>query len=84
MEYNIDELNPRRNPYAKKIKKPITINVSTETVEYLKTMSEETGIPYQVITNYYLNDCVKQKKRNFGLEKVISMKQHAASKENVE
>ena len=32
-EYNIDELNPRRNPYAKEIKKPITINVGTETVE---------------------------------------------------
>ena len=62
-EYNIDELNPRRNPYAKKIKKPITINVSTETVEYFKTMSEETGIPYQVIINYYLDDCVKQKKK---------------------
>ena len=62
-EYNIDELNPRRNPYAKKIKKSITINVSTETVEYFKTMSEETGIPYQVIINYYLDDCVKQKKK---------------------
>lgn len=62
-EYNISELNPRKNPYAKKVKKPITINVKTETVDYFKSMSEETGIPYQVIINCYLDDCVKNKKK---------------------
>ena len=65
-EYNIAELNPRKNPYAKKLnkdKKPITMNVSVSTIAYFKDMAEESGIPYQIIMNAYLDDCVKQHKK---------------------
>ena len=31
--------------------------------EYFKDQSEESGIPYQVLINLYLADCVKQKKK---------------------
>ncbi len=62
-EYDIKALNPRKNPYAKKIKKPVTMNMSVTTIEYFKAMSDESGIPYQVLMNYYLDDCVKQKKK---------------------
>ncbi len=62
-EYNIKNLNPRKNLYAKKIKKPVTLNMNVTTIEYFKAMSDESGIPYQVLMNYYLDDCVRQKKK---------------------
>lgn len=62
-EYDIKALNPRKNPYAKKIKKSVTMNMSVTTIEYFKAMSDESGIPYQVLMNYYLDDCVRQQKK---------------------
>lgn len=47
----------------KKIKKPVTMNMSVTPIEYFKAMSDESGIPYQVLINYYLDDCVKQQKK---------------------
>lgn len=46
-----------KNPYAKKVKKQITIRLDEETIEYFKNMSEELGIPYQNLINLYLRDC---------------------------
>lgn len=43
-EYNIAELHPRKNPYAKKLKQQITINLNTDTVSYFKALAEQTGI----------------------------------------
>ena len=62
-EYDIKALNPRKNPYAKYVKKPVTMNVSVTTLDYFKNMSDETGIPYQVLINYYLDECVREKKK---------------------
>ena len=62
-EYDIKALNPRKNPYAKNTKKPITININVTTIEYFKNLSEESGIPYQTLINYYLDECVKEKKK---------------------
>lgn len=61
-EYDIRNLNPRKNPYAKKMKQQVTINLNVNTVEYFKEMSAESGIPYQTLINLYLDDCVKEKK----------------------
>ena len=62
-EYDIDKLNPRPNPYAKELKKQITINISPTVIDYFKGESDETGIPYQTLINLYLVDCVKNKKK---------------------
>lgn len=62
-EYDIDQLNPRPNPYAKEIKKQVTIKLSPTVIEYFKEESTETGIPYQTLINLYLLDCVKKKKK---------------------
>ena len=62
-EYDIKALNPRKNPYTEKMKKPVTMNMSISTIEYFKALSEESGIPYQSLMNFYLEDCVKQKKK---------------------
>ena len=51
-----------RNPYAKKLKKQITINLNSDTIDYFKDLSEKTGIPYQTLINLYLTDCAKNKR----------------------
>jgi len=61
-EYEVKSLNPRRNPYANKTKQQITMNMNTSTIDYFKKLSAETGIPYQVLINLYLDQCVKEKK----------------------
>ena len=53
----------RRNPYAKKLKKQITIRLGVDVIEYFKDLSQETGIPYQKLINLYLRDCANSKKR---------------------
>lgn len=62
-EYNIEELNPRKNPYTKKLKKQITINIDNDTIEYFKSLSDSSGIPYQMLINLYLTDCANNKKQ---------------------
>ena len=50
-EYDIKNLNPRKNPYAKKLKRQITINIDVDTIDYFKSQSESNGIPYQTLIN---------------------------------
>ncbi|MBE6136617.1 MAG: antitoxin [Erysipelotrichaceae bacterium] len=51
-----------KNPYAKLLKKQITINIDIKIVEYFKEMANQVGIPYQNLINLYLLDCVKNKR----------------------
>ena len=46
-EYDFSKMTGRKNPYAKKLKKQVTIRMGVDIIEYFKKMSEETGIPYQ-------------------------------------
>lgn len=62
MREEYDFKNAIRNPYAKKLKKQVTINIDTETIEFFKTQSVSSGIPYQTLINLYLSDCVSQKR----------------------
>ena len=62
-EYDIDKLNPRKNPYAKELKKQVTIKIAPSVITYFKDEATETGIPYQTLINLYLVDCVKEKKK---------------------
>lgn len=65
MRKEYDFSNSVKNPYAKKLKKPISIRLDEDTIVYFKKMSEETGIPYQNLINLYLRDCAtKHKKLN--------------------
>ena len=53
-----DFSNAKKNPYAKKLKKQITINIDSDTIDYFKNQSDRSGIPYQTLINLYLSDCV--------------------------
>ena len=62
MRNEYDFSNAKRNPYAKKLKKQITINIDENTIDYFKVQAENSGIPYQTLINLYLSDCVTQKR----------------------
>lgn len=62
-EYDVKNLNPRQNPYARTPKKTITIKVNPTTLQYFKDMSEEMGVPYQTLMNMYLDECVRDRRR---------------------
>ncbi len=63
MREEYDFSKGRKNPYAKKLKKQITIRIDSETIDFFKEQSDEFGIPYQTLINLYLSDCAKQKKQ---------------------
>jgi uncharacterized protein (DUF4415 family) len=62
-EYDFSKMKGRKNPYAKQLKKQITIRLGVDILEYFKELAEETGIPYQNLINLYLRDCVVSKRR---------------------
>ena len=57
-EYDLSKMKRRKNPYASRLKRPVTIRMNEEVVDYFKKMSEEVGMPYQNLINLYLSDCV--------------------------
>ena len=62
MRSEYDFSKARKNPYAKRLKKRVTIRLDAPTIEYFKELSEESGIPYQTLINLYLRDCAESKK----------------------
>ena len=62
-EYDLAGMKSRRNPYAKKLKKQITLRLHPEVIVYFKAMAVEAGIPYQSLINLYLQDCVKHNRK---------------------
>lgn len=62
MRDEYDFSNGVKNPYAAKLKKQITINLNSDTIDYFKGLAEKTGIPYQTLINLYLADCAKNKR----------------------
>ena len=62
-EYDLKKMKSRKNPYAKSLKKQITIRLNEDIIEYFKQMSEETDIPYQNLINLYLRDCVESERK---------------------
>lgn len=62
-EYDLSKLRKRRNPYAKKLKKQITIRLDVSTIEYFKKLAEETDVPYQNLIDSYLTDCAQHQRK---------------------
>jgi uncharacterized protein (DUF4415 family) len=54
-QYDFSKARP--NPYAKKLKKSITIRVDEDALDYFKTMAKQSDVPYQTLMNMYLRDC---------------------------
>ena len=63
MRKNYDFSKARPNPYAKRLKRPITIRIDEATIDYFTALAAETGIPYQSLINLYLRECAATKKK---------------------
>lgn len=55
--YDFTKMKGKKNPYIKYLKQPVTMRLDRESVDYFKSLAEESGIPYQTLINLYLRDC---------------------------
>ena len=62
-EYDFANMVGRKNPYARRLKKQVTIRLGEDVIRYFKGLAEETGIPYQSLINLYLRDCVAHNRK---------------------
>ena len=63
MRKNYDFSKGKKNPYANRLKKQVTIRLDEGTIAYFKDLAEEIGIPYQTLINLYLRDCAATSRR---------------------
>jgi len=63
MRKSYDFSKSKKNPYAGRLKKQVTIRLEEGTVAYFKALAEELGIPYQTLINLYLRDCASSGRR---------------------
>jgi uncharacterized protein (DUF4415 family) len=62
-EYDLSKMKRRPNPYAKRLKRQVTIRMGVDVIVYFKEMAKETGVPYQNLINLYLSDCVQSRRK---------------------
>ena len=62
-EYDFLKMRGHKNPYAKRLKKQVTLRLGIDVIEYFKGLAAETGIPYQNLINLYLRDCALSSKK---------------------
>jgi uncharacterized protein (DUF4415 family) len=55
--YDFANMKGKKNPYVKHLKQPVTMRLDRDSVDYFKSLAEETGVPYQTLINLYLRDC---------------------------
>ncbi len=63
MRSEYDFSKSRKNPYANRLKRQITIRLDTAAVNYFKEMAAELGMPYQNLINLFLRDCAIERRR---------------------
>jgi predicted DNA binding CopG/RHH family protein len=63
MRKQYDFSKGRKNPYASRLKRQVTIRLDEVTIAYFKELADETGVPYQTLINLYLRDCAASGKR---------------------
>ncbi len=63
MRKQYDFSKSEKNPYARHLKKQVTLRLGVDVIEYFKKLAEETGVPYQNLINLYLQDCAQAQKK---------------------
>ena len=63
MRKNYDFSEAKPNPYARLLKKQVTIRLDRSTIDHFKSLAVETGIRYQTLINLYLRECAAKRKR---------------------
>ena len=62
-EYDLSKMKFKRNSYAARLKKPVTIRLGSDIIRYFKSMAKDMGVPYQNLINFYLRDCVQHNRK---------------------
>ena len=57
MKREYDFSKAKRNPYASRLKRQVTIRLDENTIAYFKRLAGDVGVPYQTLINLYLRDC---------------------------
>ncbi len=52
-----DSSKPAKNSDSKYLKKQVTLRLGVDVIDYFKKLAEETGVPYQNLINFYLQEC---------------------------
>ncbi len=60
MKKEYDFSNSIKNPYARMLKKQITIRIDEDTILYFKKIAKAQGMPYQSLINSYLSACARK------------------------
>jgi uncharacterized protein (DUF4415 family) len=63
MKSEYDFSKSRKNPYARQLKRQVTIRLDVTAIDYFKQLGAELGIPYQNLINLFLRDCALRKRR---------------------
>jgi predicted DNA binding CopG/RHH family protein len=63
MRKEYDFSHAKASPYAKQLKKSITIRLDERTIEYFQALAAELEVPYQTLINLYLGDCAETGRR---------------------
>ena len=62
LEKEFDFSKAVKNPYAKRLKRQVTMNLNNDTIDYFKRQAQKSGIPYQTLINLYLTDCAENER----------------------
>ncbi|MCG5057009.1 MAG: BrnA antitoxin family protein [Limnoraphis sp. WC205] len=62
-EYDLSQMKRRPNPFAKPLKKQVTISLGIDVIEYFERMAQEEGLSYQELINLYLQDWVTSQRQ---------------------
>ena len=63
MRKEYDFSRSEKNPYARRLKKQVTIRLDSDTLAYFKRLADEASLPYQTLINMYLRDCAAKRKQ---------------------
>ncbi|MGK7925852.1 MAG: antitoxin [Spirulina sp.] len=57
-EYDLSKMKSQPNPFAKQLKKQVTLPLGIDVIEYFEAIAQEKGISCQELIILYLQDCV--------------------------
>jgi len=63
MRKEYDFTKAKKDPYAARLKRQVTIRMDEGTISYFKNLSQESGVHYQTLINLYLRECAASKKK---------------------
>ena len=69
-EYDFSKMKGRKNSFAQRLKRQVTIRLGQDIIDYFKSLAQESDIPYQMLINLYLRECAQSHKKLSWISKV--------------